>query len=308
MRRIAATTIAIWLLSPLLVRADESAERPVAPATLWQAWNWDWLILLNLALLGVGYFAGWSCLRHRTGTRQATRVSPYQLLSFFLALGVLLVALISPLHALSEEIASAHMVQHMLLMVVAAPLFVYGSPAQVLPWGLDPQWRRAVAGWSRALYLPAFDQPIFLWLWHAAALWFWHWPPAYQAALADPLVHDAQHLSFFVVACLYWRSLVDPLARRRLQPLTAVCSLFATSLQAMLLGVFLALSPEVWYDAYRWRTEAWQLSPLEDQQLAGFLMWMPACLVYPALAAVVLGNWLHLLPQATRRPQPIQET
>jgi cytochrome c oxidase assembly factor CtaG len=99
--------------------------------------------------------------------------------------------------------------------------------------------------------------------------------------------------------------MLDPLHRHNLQPLTAVVSLFATSLHAMLLGIFLALSPTLWYEAYRGRTEVWGLTPLTDQQLAGFLMWMPACLVYPALAAVMLGQWLQSVPQPRRRARPI---
>lgn len=306
MCRLVATTIALFLLSPLVARADETGSLPVTPATVWQAWNWDLLILFNLTLLGVAYAAGWHQLRQRKSPKPTSRVSRGQFASYFLALGVLLVALISPLHALSEQLAAAHMLQHMLLMVVAAPLFVFGSPARVLLFSLDSHWRRIVARWSRAFRIRAFDQTHWPWLLHAAALWFWHWPPAYQAALADPLVHDAQHLSFFAAACVYWRGIIDPACRSRLQPLTAVGSLFATSLHAMLLGIFLALSPRIWYEAYGSQTETWNLTPLEDQQLAGFLMWMPACLVYPALAAVVLGHWLQTMPSTNRRGQPVQ--
>ncbi|WP_425613573.1 cytochrome c oxidase assembly protein [Anatilimnocola sp. NA78] len=306
MRRTVAPTIALCLLSPLLSRADETASAPVAPATFWQSWNWDWLILFNLTLLALAYAMGWNQLRIKTGRKSATRISRNQLAAWFLALAVLFVALISPLHALSEELAAAHMLQHMLIMVVAAPLFVFGSPGQVLLFSMDSHWRPSVARWSRTFSLRAFAGLLWPWLLHAATLWFWHWPPAYQAALADPLVHDAQHLSFFAAACVYWRGIVDPVYRYRLQPLTALGSLFATSLQAMLLGIFLALSPDIWYEAYRWRTEAWNLTPLADQQLAGFLMWMPACLVYPALAALVLGHWLQRMSSAPGHRQPGQ--
>lgn len=304
MRRLAAIATILWLLTPLSARADGIASAPVTPATLWYAWNWDLLILLNLALLGVGYVAGLRQLQRRAGITHRIRGGQ---IAYLISLGLLFVALISPLHALSEELASAHMVQHMLLMVVAAPLFVLGSPGQVLIWCVPSEWRPAIARGSRSLIVPALHQPLLPWVLHAAALWFWHWPAAYQAALFDPLVHDAQHLCFFIVASLYWRGLLAPLRRRQLQPLTAVGSLFATSLQAMLLGIFLALSPEIWYAAYHWRTAAWGLTPLEDQQLAGFIMWMPACLVYPALAAVILGRWLQTMSRLPPRQHPLQE-
>lgn len=122
----------------------------------------------------------------------------------------------------------------------------------------------------------------------------------YQGALRDPLVHDAQHLSFFVVACLFWRACLDPLGGRRLGPAAALPYLFATSLHASALGVFLALSPRVWYADYATRTSVWGFTPLQDQQLAGLIMWMPACLIYPAVAAVLFGTWLAGLAGTTR--------
>jgi putative membrane protein len=300
-------SIAIWLACPHFAWADASTGVRVTPETVWRSWNWDLLILFNLALLALGYGFGWHTLRQRTSGESTARIGQGQLIAFCLALAALLVALISPLHALSEELATAHMVQHMLLMVVAAPLFVYGSPGRVLVWSLDEHWRRGVARGMRSFRLPLLDRAIWPWLLYAAALWFWHWPPAYEAALADPLLHDAQHLSFFGAACVYWRGVVDPFVRRRLSPLVAVFSLFATSLQSMLLGIFLALSPRIWYEGYRWRTEAWNLSLLEDQQLSGLVMWMPACLVYPALAALVLGRWLQSTTDAARDRQILQE-
>jgi cytochrome c oxidase assembly factor CtaG len=304
MWRIATITAAIWVLTPLMVWADDLANPSATPETLWRSWNWDALILLNLSLLGAVYVRGWNRIRTKSGFAQ--RVSRAQLAAFLCSLCVLLAALISPLHALSEELAAAHMVQHMLLMVVAAPLFVFGSPGHVLLWGLEPDWRPWAAGWIRTLNTSALHTPLLPWILHTTAIWLWHWPVAYQAALVDPLVHDAQHLSFFAAACLYWRPLLDPRCRREFQPLAAVASLFATSLQAMLLGIFLALSPTVWYDDYGSRSAAWGLSPLEDQQLAGFIMWLPACLIYPALAAMALGKWLATQPHLQKRSPPLQ--
>lgn len=300
MFRIAAITTAFSLMSPLTAYADVTSRPPVTPATLWQAWNWDPLILFNLCVLTALYLLGLRRWGRRGG--RVRRVQRGQAIACLASVGVIFVALISPLHALSEELASAHMVQHMLLMAVAAPLFVFGATGQVLLWGLQPTWRRRVARWSRSIRIPQLDRPGLPCAIHAAALWFWHWPPAYEAALIDPLVHDAQHLSFFAAACLYWRPLLTPYHPRE-HPLLGVASLFATSLVAMLLGILLALSPVVWYSGYGSRPVVWGVSPLEDQQLAGLIMWMPACLVYPALAAVTLGRWLSTqAPIVPHRP------
>jgi putative membrane protein len=308
MCRSAVITLALLLTHPSAAWADAgvATEPPVTPGTLWRAWNCDPFILLNLILLGSLYLHGMRQLWGKAGGGRG--VARGQAAAYLGSLFALVVALISPLHALSEELASAHMVQHMLLMVIAAPLFVLGSPGLVLTWALAPTWRPATASWHRFFNSELLVRSLFPGALYAAALWVWHLPVAYEAALVDPLVHDAQHLSFFAAACLFWRALLDPLPRRRLQPLTAVVVLFTTSLHAMLLGVFMALSPGLWYEAYAARTDVWGLTPLEDQQLAGLIMWMPACLVYPAVAAAVIGNWLTTLATVGHRsgPQPIQ--
>ena len=308
MLRPTAIVILVSLTCPVVAWADAGARsKPaVVPQTVWRAWNYDWLILLNLSLLGWLYHRGIRRLWQKAGAgRVVTRV---QATVFLISLGVVFVALISPLDALSEELGSAHMVQHMLLMVVAAPLFILGSPELVFMWGLSPNWKPIAARWRRWLEGEALERPALVWTLYAGTLWIWHLPIAYQAALADPFLHDAQHLSFFGVACLFWRSLLAPLRRHRLHPLAAVVALFTTSLHAMLLGIFMALSPVIWYKVYSSRTIIWGLTPLEDQQLAGLIMWMPACLVYPAAAAAVFGTWLATRSAAEQQSgrQPLQ--
>lgn len=300
MYRPAALAAALLLTCPRMVWADgPSAE----PGRWWRAWNVDLLILLSLGVLAWLYGRGLARLWEKAGLGH--KVSRWQAVSYFGALGVIFLALLSPLDALSEELSSFHMVQHMLLMTVAAPLFVLGSPALVLAWGLREVWAgRGASFFTFAFRLPQAPilwQPLFLWALFAATLWGWHHPVLYQAALRDPLVHDAQHLSFFVVACLFWRVCLDPLSGRRLCPAMALPYLFATSVHASALGVFLALSPRAWYDDYATRTGAWGLTPLQDQQLAGLLMWMPACLIYPAVAAILFGIWLAGLTGTTRK-------
>jgi cytochrome c oxidase assembly factor CtaG len=146
-------------------------------------------------------------------------------------------------------------------------------------------------------------QPIFVWAVFAATLWSWHHAMTYEAALRDPLLHDAQHLSLFVAACLFWRICLDPTAARRLSAPAVIPYLFTTAAHTAVLGVFLALAPRPWYGHYLDRTAAWGLSPLEDQQLAGLIMWMPACLIFPAVSAILFGIWLNRLPQIPWNPR-----
>jgi cytochrome c oxidase assembly factor CtaG len=301
MSRPAAIAAALLLTCPPAAWAHGKRAEPGA---WYSAWSWDPLLLLSLGLLAGLYGRGLARLWGKAGVGR--KVGWWQAVAYLGALVVLFVALLSPLDALSEELSSAHMAQHMLLMTVAAPLFILGAPTLVLAWGLLPmgngEWgmRNAFHFAFRIPHSAFLWQPLFLWALYAVTLWAWHHPTLYQAALRQPLVHDAQHLSFFVAACLFWRGGLDPLGRRRLHPAAAVPYLFLTSLHASALGVFLALSPRPWYSDYMGRTPAWGLTPLEDQQLAGLIMWMPACLIYPAVAATLFGSWLAGLA-GTRR-------
>lgn len=258
-------------------------------------WNLDPVVLLNLLLLGVLYHRGVDRL-WRYGTGRG--VTAWQVVAFAAGLVLLAGSLISPLDAWAEDLSSAHMVQHMALMNLAVPLMVLGSPTLVLLSGTPPPYRRSIGRlWGRLDVgtgpAALLWNPVVVWVVYALCLWVWHLPPFYQAALRDPVVHDVQHLTFFLAGCLFWRAILDPLSRRRFGPGTAVVCLFTTSLHATVLGVFMTLSPRVWYPAYAGRTEAWGLTLLEDQQLAGLIMWMPACLVYAIAAAIIVGLWIQ---------------
>jgi putative membrane protein len=298
MRQPAAVAWGLLLSFPAVGSAH---DRRAAPDTWPQAWDWDPLILLTLGTAAWIYCRGLTRLWAQVGV--GTKVSRLQRGTYLGSLLVVFVALLSPLDALAEELSSFHMIQHMLLIAVAAPLFVFGSPGLVLAWGLPEIWHGKGGALGRFVFrIPnsaILRQPLLVWGLFAATLWIWHHPVIYQSALRDPLVHDAQHLSFFIVACLFWRKCLDPLSNRRLSLIVAIPYLFATSVQASALGVFLALSPVVWYEEYVTRTGLWGLTPLEDQQLAGLIMWMPACLAYPLVAAILFGSRLTGLTKAS---------
>lgn len=180
---------------------------------------------------------------------------------------VVAAALLSPLHHLAERLLWAHMVQHELLMVVAAPLLVLGRP---------------VEAWSHVVpfRVPGiFSDPVFAWGLHAAAIWAWHVPALFEAAVRDPWLHLAQHASFFLPAAIFWRSVLTPAARA----LPAVLSLFTTMLHTGALGALMTFSRAPWYAGFA----------LEDQQLAGLVMWVPAGLAYPLAALLMLSRSLR---------------
>jgi putative membrane protein len=282
---------------PAFAHGGTAHVHPDAP--WWTVWNWDPVILPNLILLTWLYGHGLVRMWRRSGVGHT--VSRGQAFAFAAALLTLFVALISPIDPLSDELSWVHMVQHMLLMMVAAPLFVLGGPASVMVWALPQSWRLAIGRWRRrieAWHSPWYLlwQPLLMWSLYAVTLWIWHLPALYHAALRDPWIHEFQHLTFFVASCLFWRVLLDPLGRLRLSRGVGVLYLFTTSLHASVLGVFMALSPQVWYSDYDGRTQAWNLTPLQDQQLAGLIMWMPACMMYAVVATAVFAVWLRSFP------------
>lgn len=252
----------------------------------WGGWNLDPVLLLNVALVCFLYQRGVGRLWRAGAGRGVTR---WRVGCFAAGAGVLLAALASPLDALAGELSAAHMVQHMLVMNVAAPLLALGAPAVVLLHGLPRPYRRPLGrAWGRL----EPRGPLVPWLLYAGALWVWHLPPLYEGALRHPAAHDVQHLTFFAAAFVFWRAALDPNPARRMPAPAAVAYLFLTSLHATVLGVFMTLAPRPWYAAYDGRTDPWGLTPLEDQQLAGLIMWMPACLAYVLGAAGVLAAWL----------------
>jgi putative membrane protein len=266
------------------------------PGQWGSAWNADPLIVGSLLTIAWLYARGWRRLAARPAL--SLRRPSWQAAAFAAGMALLVLALLSPLDPLSEELSSAHMVQHMILMNLAAPLLMLGSTSSTAYWGLSLPWRRALGRWQRTdhpshRFWTALRIPLAVTLLYGLVLWLWHLPGPYTWALRDAIVHDIQHLTFFAAGCLFWRLLLDPRNRHRWDAGTGVLVLFVTSLHSTILGALMALSPHVWYPDYIGRTQIWGWAPLEDQQLAGLIMWMPACMVYAVAAAGLLAVWLQ---------------
>jgi putative membrane protein len=279
---------------------------PPAPHDLWTAWSWTPGIVLPLLAGGWLYGAGLRALWHAAGRGRGVRGR--EAAAFALGWLTLLVALVSPVHRLGESLFSAHMIQHELLMAVAAPLLVLGRPLVPFVWALSPAARRAAGRWTGA---PAFrgtwsvlTHPLTAWGLHAVAIWVWHLPSLYQASVRSDLVHALQHASFLGTGLLFWWSVLGASRRGRVGAPWAVLSLFGTALHTTILGALLTFSTRVWYPVYDATTAPWGLTPLEDQQLAGLVMWVPAGLVYLAAALALLASWLAE-PEGARPRLPV---
>jgi putative membrane protein len=197
---------------------------------------------------------------------------------------VLAAALLSPLHELADRYISAHMLQHELLMVLAAPLLALARTQVLLLSSLPQRARRFAACAIGRLRMGMAAA----WVLHSSALWLWHVPSFYDAAVQRPVFHAAQHLSFFGTALLFWSAVFQ----RRSGYGAAALYVFLTSMHSGVLGALLFLSPRLWYRSY-----AAQPGALEDQQLAGLIMWIPGGLILALTALLLLWRWLHHMEQ-----------
>jgi cytochrome c oxidase assembly factor CtaG len=260
--------------------------KTLKPHDLWTAWSLDPGIVLPLLLTAILYLRG---------AKAERGVSSKQQFYFWAGWILLCIALLSPLHPLGEELFSAHMAQHELLMVVAAPLLVLARPLVALLWGLPLVWRRELGQWSKRKLVQSswrfFTHPMTAWWIHAAALWLWHIPRFFQATLDNDWIHSAQHLSFLGSALLFWWSLFYAHGKARYG--ASVLYLFTTAVHTSILGALLTFSATVWYPDYIGATSAWGMTPLEDQQTGGLIMWIPAGLVYVIGALVLFAFWLR---------------
>lgn len=289
-----ALRIVLILLAALPAAA--SAHVPDPGPALPSPWAWDlapWLVAL-LALSALGYAVGLWRLWSNAGRGRGVTFT--QAAAFGLGWLSLAAALVSPLDTCGGLLFSAHMVQHEVLMVLAAPLMVIGRPLATWTWALSPAQRRVVGRWFQARGWTALwgtlTDPLVAWALHALALWGWHIPAAFDAALQHEALHILQHLSFFGTALFFWWSVLGHDPRGRYGPGHSTAYLFTTMMHTGALGALLSLAPTPWYAPYIPLTGSLGFDPVQDQQLGGLVMWVPAGLAYVIAALWVLGRML----------------
>jgi cytochrome c oxidase assembly factor CtaG len=254
--------------------------------TTWRAlttlWDWEPSVLLGCAALVLGYVA-------------LTRWAPSRRAVAFVA-GVLVIAVAqcSPLDVLGDTyLFSAHMLQHLLLVLVAPPLLILGLPTWLVEGWLH---HRAVARIERVA-----RQPAVAWLLGIGTVYLWHAPPLYNATLAHTGIHIAEHLSFLVTATIFWWPVCAPRAASRLPHLGAALYLFAAAVASSVLGIVLTFAAPGLYPAYLHPADprgvltlvrdGWGLSPATDQQLGGLCMWVLGGLGYLGAILATLAHW-----------------
>jgi len=180
------------------------------------------------------------------------------------------------------------MAQHEILMLLAAPLLVFSRMDQVMPWAFPLGVRRKLLA---VFHSPIFHSSSLALVVHAIAIWGWHIPALYQASIRSESVHAAQHLSFLLSAFWFWWALFYSMASKRAYG-SAAAYVFVTGLHTSVLGAILTFSSHIWYPIYGGTAPHFGLSVLQDQQLGGLLMWIPANLVYIAIGLWLLRAWI----------------
>jgi cytochrome c oxidase assembly factor CtaG len=199
------------------------------------------------------------------------------------------------------------MVQHVLLVTVAAPLIVLGAPLVPTTLALPAPWRRKVRAWERIGWVRStgrlLTRPVTAWVLTVGALWAWHAPGPYDAAVRSEGIHALEHVSFLATAILFWWVAIRPADRRRRSGGPEILYVFTAGIQSGALGAVLTFAGSSLYPAYALTSARWGLTALQDQQLAGLIMWIPAGVVYMAAAGALFVRWLLLMEREARRAE-----
>lgn len=242
-------------------------------------------VLLGCVYLVGGYLYLIGPLRRRYGWSDEP-VSRKRITAWMTAVAVIFFALNGPLHSLSDDyLFSAHMIQHMLLMLIMPPLLLVGLP----PWLVSLAVRRPrVRAVARFL-----THPLVAFLAYNTVFIGWHVPQMYNLALEVHGMHIVQHLLFMVVAVMMWWQVVNPVKELERVPegIPRMMYIFAFGIFGIIVAVVITFSDEVLYPWYEAAARISALSPLQDQRLGGLIMWIPGMLLYWVAISVVYFRW-----------------
>ena len=263
-------------------------------------WNFEPWAVLGLGLAALCYATGIYRLNREVGAERV--LTSRQIAGFATGIFILFLALCSPIDSAANQLFSAHMFQHILLMMVVPPLLVWSRPAIAFIWAFPPHWRKSIArGWNGA----GFDRavrfimhPAVVFVLFCGSFVFWHLPLPYDWGLQNEFIHALEHLSFFLPALAFWTIIIEPSGRRRLDYAATLLYLVVTVVLSDMPGALMVLSPRLLYPIHAANAAEWGLTPMQDQALAGLIMWIPAGAMY-----LVAAIWLlvKLLAESERR-------
>jgi putative copper resistance protein D len=287
-----ASLLAVIATSPVLAHGPVPAEPPTALGLLF-GWTFEPTVLLPLLVAALG----WIWVVRRIDRRHpANPVPRRRSIAFLGGLAVIAFALMSGIDAYDTTLFSIHMVQHLLLTLVAAPMIALGAPITTLLRVATPNVRRTVilpVLHSRLVKIVSF--PVVAWLIFAGVMWGTHFSPIFDRSLEDPLVHDLEHALYLGAALLFWWPAVglDPSPWRMPHPVRAMY-VFLQMPQNTFLAVTILNSTVPLYPHYATSIRSWGPTVLQDQQIAGGLMWLCGDILFlTAMGAIVAGWMLH---------------
>jgi len=259
-----------------------------------ESWSPPFFPITIFVLALVLYSRGFSRLHRQMPLRFPTR----RLVAFSGGIAALWIAIASPLEQFDDLLLQVHMVQHLLLMLVAPPLLLAGAPAIPLIRGL-PIWlaKPVVGPISRSRSVRAIfrwlTEPLVCWLAFTLATWGWHAPAAFQLALRSDTVHTLEHACFFTTALMFWWPVIQPWPSLPRWPRwTMVPYLLFADMQNTALAALFTFTGKLLYPYYATAPRIAGISPLDDQIMAGMIMWVPASLVYLIPGVIILFRYL----------------
>ena len=262
----------------------------VTPGDVWEAWAPHPVAPLLLVAAAAWFAWGAGLIRRRPPARN---------LAFWAGLFVLLIALASPLDALGETLFSAHMAQHLLLTIAAAPLLAYGTPTTPMVRALPAGVRHRIAR-LKSWPPPLRHGPLVALVVHTSVLWAWHLPVLYGSAVRNDALHSLEHACFLGSAFWFWATILPARKRGSAPHPVRILALFGNLLQSGALGVLLLFATRPLYPIHRAGSLAWGMTPLADQQLAGVLMWVPPGAVQFVAMVILAARWLSFVEARIR--------
>ena len=281
------------------------AHGPLPPEpSLAAALYWHSPPIITL-LVAVGLAAWFAALRRIRRDHPGNPVPRSRTVAVVGAALLILLALQSVIERYDTTLFSVHMVQHLLLLFPIPILLLRAAPVTLLLRLASPRWRARLLALLQSRAVGVISHPLVAWILLAFVMWATHLSPLFDAALENPLIHDLEHLLYLTTALLFWAPVfsLDPIRHRLSRP-AALAYLFTQMPQNSFLGVAIMWSPRVLYPHYENLNRSWGPSPLEDQQLAGALMWLVGDALFLLAIFAVLATWMR----AEERPASRYDT
>lgn len=305
MRKLACFCLALILLPFSHSVFSHTVGHSRDPSALIDQWDLSVAVILPLLIASILYYIG--LYRAWRGRGRGKIISTASAISFAAAIITLVLALMSPIDAISSVLFSVHMIQHLLLILVAAPLLVLAAPDMALLWALPRSWRQGYGRFCTRFGGALNNQnghsvvPLLVTLLATGVLWLWHLPALYDLAVANEAIHYSEHVAFVVTAALFWATVLRLRPRDHQGNGLRILYVFGMALQGSVLGALLTIASKPLYQSHKQIPPDWLLTPLLDQKLAGVIMWVPPVLLYVLVIGYLFYRWLQHSDRLGRR-------